>query len=54
MNALKISLPELLSSAVRGDFQVWAERGRRDLRVHLECNLKAGLGRSQAAIKKRV
>jgi transaldolase / glucose-6-phosphate isomerase len=38
------------AAQARGDFAVLAERGRRALRVHLGRNVKAGLGKLQAAV----
>jgi transaldolase / glucose-6-phosphate isomerase len=38
------------AAQARGDFAVLAERGRRALRVHLGKNVKAGLGKLQAAV----
>jgi transaldolase/glucose-6-phosphate isomerase len=38
------------AAQARGDFAVLAERGRRALRVHLGKNVKAGLGKLEAAV----
>jgi transaldolase/glucose-6-phosphate isomerase len=47
----KYSFGVVKAAQARGDFAVLAERGRRALRVHLGKDVKAGLGKLQAAVK---
>src|SRR3990170_1774050 len=39
------------AAQARGDFQVWAERDRRVLRVHLGADVQAGLARLRQAVE---
>jgi transaldolase / glucose-6-phosphate isomerase len=42
------------AAQARGDFEVLAERGRRALRVHVDGDLKKGMARIDAAVRKAV